>query len=135
MKKLLPLFATVCLSIASTDAFATDILASYSQLAKSQNPNFSDFSAQAGEAFFLANHNSGKPETPSCTSCHSKDPLQAGQTRAGKTIAPLAKSVSTDRYTDPEKVEKWFLRNCNSVLGRECSPEEKGNFIAFMMTK
>ena len=36
------------------------------------------------------------------------------------------------RFTDPEKVAKWFLRNCTSVLGRECTAIEKGDFLTFM---
>ena len=32
-------------------------------------------------------------------------------------------------------VEKWFKRNCKQVLGRECTPAEKGDFITFMMSQ
>ncbi|MBF0250479.1 MAG: DUF1924 domain-containing protein [Alphaproteobacteria bacterium] len=91
------------------------------------------FSAERGRALLLASPATGKPDTPSCTTCHTDSPLKAGQTRTGKAIAPMALSVTPDRYTDPEKVEKWFGRNCNSVLGRPCTALEKGDFLTFMM--
>lgn len=110
----------------------TDIMGSYQELAKAADPAFAGFDALRGKQLFSSMFSGGKPATPSCTSCHSENPAQAGKTRAGKTIEPLALSKSPDRYSDPEKVEKWFRRNCTSVLGRECTALEKGDFIAFM---
>jgi mono/diheme cytochrome c family protein len=89
-------------------------------------------SAARGEAFFKATHSGGKPDTASCTACHTADPRSAGRTRAGKPIEPMAVSVSPDRFTDPAKVEKWFRRNCNSVLGRECTAAEKADVVAWL---
>ena len=93
------------------------------------------FSAERGKAFYYAKHSSGKPATPSCTTCHTDSPLKRGKTRTGKVIEPMALSKTPDRYSDPEKVEKWFRRNCKSVLGRECTPVEKGDFITFMISQ
>ncbi len=93
------------------------------------------FSAKRGKAFFLARHAGGKPATPSCTTCHTDSPLKAGKTRTGKVIQPMAISRTPDRYSDPEKVAKWFRRNCKSVLGRECTPREKGDFLAYMLSQ
>lgn len=109
------------------------IIAGYGAETRMQDPSFKGFSAARGQSLFSANHNSGKPETPSCTSCHSANPLSSGQTRAGKDIAPMALSKSPERYQDLKKVEKWFRRNCNSVLGRTCTAREKGDFLTFMM--
>ena len=91
------------------------------------------FSAERGGAFFAAKHSGGKPATPSCTTCHTDSPHKTGKTRTGKPIEPMALSKTPDRYSDPEKVEKWFRRNCRSVLGRECTPVEKGDFLTFMI--
>ena len=33
------------------------------------------------------------------------------------------------------KAEKWFARNCDTVLARACTAQEKGNFIAFMLSQ
>jgi len=95
----------------------------------------SSFSAAAGKAFFQGTHQGGKPESPSCTSCHTKNPTKQGRTRIGKIIEPMAVSVMPSRFTDPEKVDKWFRRNCNSVLGRECSANEKGDILIYLMTQ
>ena len=32
------------------------------------------------------------------------------------------------------KVEKWFKRNCNDVLGRVCTPLEKGDVLSYLLT-
>lgn len=88
-------------------------------------------SADRGKAFFLAQHSGGKPDTPSCSTCHTTDPRNMGRTRVGKAIDPMAVSRTPARFTDPAKVEKWFGRNCNTVLGRDCTAQEKGDIIAF----
>ena len=67
-----------------------------------------------------------------CASCHTASPKQAGQTRVGKRIEPLAPAANPQRFTDAAKVEKWFRRNCQDVLQRECSAQEKGDFIAWL---
>ena len=89
-------------------------------------------SAKRGEALFRlqAGHND---RMPSCTACHTGNPANNGQHAiTGKTIRPLALVANPERFNDPGKVEKWFGRNCREVLGRECSPGEKADFIAFM---
>ncbi len=111
------------------------ILAELAAAARAEDPAFTGFSAQRGAAFFAARHASGKPETPSCTTCHGPSPRAGGRTRAGKAIAPMAVSVSPERYSDPAKTAKWFRRNCRSVLGRACTAREKGDFITFMSTQ
>ncbi len=89
-------------------------------------------SAEAGKALFLGKHSGGKPETPSCTTCHTNNPKSAGQARTGKVIEPMAVSANPNRFTDPAKVEKWFRRNCSSVLGRECTAQEKGDILTYL---
>jgi hypothetical protein len=44
----------------------------------------------------------------------------------------MAVSATPARYTDPAKVEKWFKRNCTEVIGRECSAQEKGDWLTYM---
>ena len=109
------------------------ILAKLTEEAKAADPAFAGFSAERGQAFFLAKQSGGSAESPSCSSCHTTDPKAAGKTRAGKVIEPMAVSVNPARYTDAEKVAKWFDRNCNTVLGRACAAQEKGDFLTFMI--
>ena len=71
---------------------------------------------------------------PGCTACHTDKPTAPGQHAVThKAIRPLAPAANAERLTDPAKVEKWFRRNCKEVVGRECSPGEKADFIAFLM--
>lgn len=113
------------------DAILSDLLAK----ARQKDPSFGGFSAKRGGAFFHAHHSGGKPQTPSCSTCHTKSPRNTGHTRAGKAIHPMAVSLSPKRFTDPAKVAKWFGRNCRTVLGRECTAAEKGDFITYMMSQ
>ena len=89
-------------------------------------------SAEAGKSLFLGQHSGSKPETPSCTTCHTSDPKATGHARTGKAIEPMAVSINPQRCTDPEKVNKWFRRNCNSVLGRACTPKEMGDILTYL---
>jgi hypothetical protein len=71
----------------------------------------------------------------SCASCHGAVPAQGGtHASTGKAIAALAPAANPTRFTDPAKVEKWFRRNCNDVLGRECSAAEKSDVLAWLIT-
>jgi len=140
MKKLLqfPLLAAavVFLTAAAVPNPARDaVLAALATQAKAADPTFTAFSAERGAAFWNADHTGGSPDLPSCTSCHTKDPTAEGKTRAGKAIAPMAVSQKPDRFTDPEKVAKWFDRSCKNVLGRVCTPTEEGDIITYLSGK
>jgi len=109
-----------------------DLINHYATLAKSETQPFSGFDSDRGKELYLKKFSTGKIDTPSCTSCHTNDPTQVGETRAGKAIDPMAVSTSPERYQTLKKAEKWFGRNCRSVLGRECTATEKGDFLSFM---
>ena len=109
-----------------------DQLAQYASAAKAADPAFAGFSASRGKTLHSQTFTGGKPDTPSCTSCHGTDPRVAGRNATGRAIEPVALSAAPTRYTDPAKVEKWFKRNCTEVMGRECSPAEKGDWLSFM---
>lgn len=71
----------------------------------------------------------------SCSSCHTQDPKATGRhATTGKPIAPLAPVANHERFTNPGKVEKWFKRNCNDVLGRPCSTQEKGDILSYLLS-
>lgn len=108
------------------------VLDRYVAAAKAE-PGYAGPSAERGRALFFASHAGGKADTPACTSCHSSNLAGPGQTRAGKTIEPMAASVAPSRYTDAATVEKWFKRNCGDVLGRECTPAEKADALVFLL--
>lgn len=111
-----------------------DLLAQYTSAAKAANPVFGGFSAQRGQTLHTQNFTTGKPDSPSCTSCHGTNSRTAGKNATGKVIDAMAVSATPTRYTDPAKVEKWFKRNCNEVIGRECSAVEKGDWLTYVMS-
>jgi hypothetical protein len=84
-----------------------------------------------GQQFFTAVH----ARDWSCASCHGAVPTQAGKHAAtGKSIATLAPAFNAERFTDAAKVEKWFRRNCNDVVGRECTAAEKADVLGWLLT-
>lgn len=131
MKNMLVVTSGIVAMILSTTTLAgarEDMLAQYAAAAKATG-----LSAARGQVLHTQNFSGGKPDTPSCTTCHGKDTRGAGRALTGKTIEAVAVSVTPTRYTDPAKVEKWFKRNCTEVLGRECTPQEKGDWLTFVI--
>jgi uncharacterized membrane protein len=85
--------------------------------------------AARGQQFFTSRHG----REWSCSSCHGAPPTQTGTHAAtGKQIAPLAPAFNPQRFTDAAKVDKWFRRNCNDVVGRECTAGEKADLLAWL---
>jgi mono/diheme cytochrome c family protein len=71
----------------------------------------------------------------SCSSCHGAPPSGQGKhANTGKSIAPLAPAFNPQGFTEQAKVDKWFRRNCNDVLSRECSASEKADVLAYLLT-
>jgi mono/diheme cytochrome c family protein len=108
-----------------------DILQSHAAEAKQEDASFKEFSASRGERFYHAKSAKGN----SCATCHTDSPKAEGKhERTGKAIAPLAPIANRERLTDPAKVEKWFKRNCQDVLERACTRQEKGDFLAYLLS-
>ena len=127
---------TLCAASEKLNPPMEELLASYLREVQKEKPEVRGFSAGEGKRLYFATRlHSKKNKERSCTTCHTKDPGKNGRTPVGKTIKPIARSANSDRFTDPKKVEKWFRRNCKWVLERECTPEEKGNYITFMLSR
>ena len=92
------------------------------------------FSATAGEALWnkeFVDAKTGKERN--CTTCHATDLTKQGKhVRTGKIIKPMAPTVNPKRFTKVKKIKKWFVRNCKWTFGRECTAQEKGDFLAFL---
>lgn len=111
-------------------AAANPIQDSYRTAAKLENPAFKDFSVAAGQKLYAS-----KVGDLACASCHTDSPLAAGKhAKTNKEILPLAPAANAKRFTDAANVEKWFKRNCNDVLKRACSAQEKGDFMAYVLS-
>lgn len=107
-----------------------EVLATYKAEAAA-TPGFQGFSAARGEQFYKNKHGGEW----SCASCHTDDPAAQGKhAKSDKLIKPLAPSANPERFTEMKKVEKWFKRNCNDVLDRVCTAQEKGDLLAYLLT-
>ena len=130
---LVAVVAALPLVAIAADARRDAILADYAAKARAVDPGATAFSAQRGETLFRTRWTGGDPRSASCTACHTADPRAPGQNaKTGRPIEPVAVSVNPKRFTDPATVEKQFTRDCKNVLGRECTPLEKGDYITFM---
>jgi hypothetical protein len=96
-----------------------------------------EFDATAGKTLWDKSYPDARGGEPRrCATCHTADLKQAGKhAQTGKRIEPMAPSVNAKRLTDSKFIEKWFLRNCKWTLGRECTPQEKGNVLVFLRSQ
>ena len=124
IKKVLLLLVMISLVKAVFSAVPQELLKGYeAQSGKA--------SSARGEQLFNTKH--GKEW--SCASCHDSPPNHdTKHIVTGKVIKPLFPNVNSERFVDQVKVEKWFKRNCNDVLARECTAQEKADVLAWLMT-
>jgi len=115
--------------------------AAFAPLAQAATPAelLSGYTAQAGspavpargQQLFTTRHG----REWSCSSCHGAVPIQTGKhASTGKSIGAMAPAFNPQRFTDSAKTEKWFRRNCNDVVGRECTPAEKADVLSWLLT-
>jgi hypothetical protein len=123
--------AILAVAISSIAQSPASLANEYEALAQAESRSFAGFSATRGERLFQATHGGDW----SCATCHTANPTNEGRhARTGKTIAPLAPAANAERFTDRDRTEKWFRRNCNDVLGRSCTAQEKGDLLAYLMS-
>jgi len=117
---------------------AFGLLASSAQ-AVTPNEQLAAYSAQAGavaqpargQQFFTSVHG----RQWSCATCHGAVPTQTGKhASTGKPIGALAPAFNSERFVETAKTEKWFRRNCNDVVGRECTAAEKADALAWLLS-
>ncbi len=108
-----------------------EVLSIIKKNAQEASPDFQGFLAARGEKFFKQKHG----DIWSCASCHTENPATEGKhAKTDKIIQPLAPAANAERFTSPGKVDKWFKRNCSDVLARECTPQEKGDVLTYLIT-
>lgn len=123
----------IAILIAASAATAADpgLLSPLEIQARKDDAAFAAFSPERGRRFFDSTHGGEW----SCSSCHTRNPLEAGRHAAtGKPIAALAPAANPKRLSDPAKVEKWLRRNCRDVLRRECTAAEKGDVLSYLLS-
>jgi len=125
-KAILGFLLTLSITPVMANSPAADaILESYRQL------GVMSFDAQAGQQLWKQDF-----DGRSCGSCHGQDLTQTGKhVKTKKTLKPMAVSVNVKRFSKEKKIEKWFKRNCKWTLGRECSPQEKGDMLTWLLVQ
>jgi hypothetical protein len=89
--------------------------------------------AARGQALWTRDFPDPAGGTRRCASCHDADPRRPGKhVRTGEGIGPMTPGAE-GRLTDRAKVERWFTRNCKWTFGRECTPQEKADFLTFFV--
>jgi hypothetical protein len=107
--------------------------ASDSLLAKYKADGVTKIDAAKAKADWTKEAKGEDGETISCSTCHGTDFSKPGKHRkTHKVIDPMSPRVNADRFTDEKKIEKWFKRNCNDTWGRECTSQEKADFLSFL---
>ena len=133
MKRLLALMifaATISVPVVMASP-ATDSL-----LAKYKSEGVSKIDASKAKSDWTKETKGEDGEMISCSTCHGTDFSKAGKHRkTHKVIDPLSTRVNTERFTDEKKIEKWFKRTCNDTWGRECTAQEKADFLTFLLAQ
>lgn len=92
--------------------------------------------ATTGKANWTKETRDADGEMMSCSTCHGTDFSKSGKHhKTQKVIEPMSPRVNAERFTDEKKVEKWFKRNCKDAWGRECTVQEKADFLTFFLTQ
>lgn len=133
MNKIISLFCCFALVTASA-AFATP--ASDALLAKYKSEGAGKADVEKGKKDWAKEMKNEEGDMMSCATCHGKDFSKSGEHRkTKKTIEPMSVRVNAERYTDEKKIEKWFKRNCKDAWGRECTAQEKTDFLVFLLAQ
>ena len=125
------LLCMACLPAHASEAVITELQQGY------QAEGASAFSVARGKHLWIQGFTQQKSgKQVNCASCHTADLQEVGShIRTGKIIGPMAASANPERFNDAAKIEKWFLRNCKWTMGRECTPQEKGDFLAYFQSE
>ena len=138
MKKLSFILATLlsitAFSVHADVDTAKKLADKYALIAKNIDPASKGLSEEDGKNFFNRELTI-KGKQVACASCHTANPADNGKHMVtGKPIRPLAPAVNEKRFTSIDTVEKNFTKHCNDIITRDCTAQENGNFIAYLLT-
>lgn len=154
-KALIGLVALIVAGAAS-GADPASFLAQYAAQARAEDPSFAGFSAARGLAFYSQTHDVAEMGNVSCASCHQVDPRKSSEAHRDqipcrachvvfssqpeahrptrRELRALAPSANPERFSNEWRTEYWFSYNCKLLLGRECTAQEKGDLITWLLT-
>lgn len=95
----------------------------------------STLSADEGKAFYTKKLVMIDGKELACATCHTDDPRNKGKhSETGKPIQPMAPSANPKRFSEINESAKGFTKHCKQVYGKDCSAQDKGNFITYLLT-
>lgn len=131
---LLALFSFTSFSAQADVKGAEEAALNYGASAKKLNAK-SVLSAAAGRAFYTKKVVDRFGRDASCSSCHTDNPAREGKhTETEKPIKPLAPAVNPERFSDISKSERNFSKHCKDLYQKDCSAQEKGDYVAYLLT-
>ncbi|MCW8932908.1 MAG: DUF1924 domain-containing protein [Gammaproteobacteria bacterium] len=132
MKKLLLLTSSLCLLPVSLTFAQNNIVNELMKTYVTQGASTADI--KQGQLLWEKKFtNKGEFRERSCSSCHTQDLTVSGKhIKTNKLIKPMAPTINPERLTKINKIEKWFKRNCKWTMGRECTAQEKANFLVYI---
>lgn len=134
MKKIFTLFCFVALTAVAGTAMATP--ATDSLLKKYKADGVTKVDAEKAKKDWTKEVKGEDGEMMSCSTCHGTDFSKAGKHhKTKKVIEAMSIRVTADRFSDEKKIEKWFKRNCKDAWGRECTSQEKADFLTFLIAQ
>ena len=128
-------FMLISALMCSEYGFATE--ATDQLLAQYRSQGAKEFSLSQGkELFYKEFKDQETGQMRDCPACHTENLTQSGKhVKTGKVLEPLAPSVNPKRLTQVKEISKWLKRNCEWTLGRECTPQEKGDLLVFIQSQ
>jgi hypothetical protein len=124
----------ICSSLLALDYTAFASPAIDAEFAKFKAEGANNFSADQGKLNWNNVVISKEGEKRACVTCHGTDPNKSGlHATTQKIIEPMSLSVNPERFADIKKMEKWFKRNCEWAWSRECTAQEKGDILKYLM--
>jgi len=130
---LLALFGFISFSAQADVVTAQQAANDYGAYAKILNPE-STLSAEAGRAFYTKKVIVDGKDM-SCSACHTDNPANVGKhIVTKKSIKPMAPAVNPKRFAIVNKSEKNFSKHCKDLYGKNCTPQEKGDFVTYLLT-
>lgn len=132
MKRVIKTVVLGLAAVAALPAMAAGVVDD--RLAAYEAEGAGPFDAARGKAMWTQKFSHAKADKPrSCSTCHTDNPRAVGKhAKTGKAIQPLAPSVNAERLTEVREIEKWFMRNCKWTIGRQCTAQEKGDFLSYL---
>ncbi len=125
----------ILLCLAALPAQASEATSQMLEIYRGQGAG--EFSADRGKKMWTQNFTQQQTgKQVNCAICHTSNLQQAGaHIKTRKIIEAMSSRTNAERFNETKKIKKWFLRNCKWTIGRECTAQEKGDFLTYFLSE